>query len=119
MPTNNTQLEKNLWDAADELCTNSRLHAADYSISVLGLLFLKHADHKFAHATEQLKAKTEESTSRRRQRDPLSPDRYKAAGVLYLPDKARFERLVQLPEVEHVGRKINDAMKAIQGDANG
>jgi type I restriction enzyme M protein len=37
MPANNTQLEKNLWDAADELRANSRLRAADYSIPVLGL----------------------------------------------------------------------------------
>ena len=53
MPSNNTELERNLWDAADELRANSRLRAADYSIPVLGLIFLKYADHKFAHATAQ------------------------------------------------------------------
>jgi type I restriction-modification system DNA methylase subunit len=105
MPSNNAELEKNLWDAADELRANSRLRAADYSIPVLGLVFLKHADHRFAHATEQFKAGAEQGTSRRR-RDPLSPDRYKAAGVLYLPDEARCQHLVQLPEGEHVGRAI-------------
>jgi type I restriction enzyme M protein len=88
MPSNNAELEKNLWDAADELRANSRLRAADYSIPVLGLIFLKYADHRFAHATEQFLAGAEQSTSRRRRRDPLSPDRYKAAGVLYLPDEA-------------------------------
>jgi type I restriction enzyme M protein len=114
MPTNNTDLEKNLWAAADELRANSKLRAADYSIPVLGLLFLKYADHKFAHATGQFKAEAAEASQRRRQRDPLSPDRYKAAGVLYIPDEARYQRLVEVPEGKNVGRKINDAMKAIE-----
>jgi len=111
MPNNN--LEKNLWDAADELRANSKLRASDYSIPVLGLIFLKYADHKFAHATAQFQAQAG-TTHRRRRRDPLSPDRYKAAGVLYLPDEARFEHLVKLPEGESIGRKINAAMKAIE-----
>jgi hypothetical protein len=114
MPTNNTDLEKNLWAAADELRANSKLRAVDYSIPVLGLLFLKYADHRFAHATGQFKAEAAEPTRRRRQRDPLSPDRYKAAGVLYIPEEARYQRLVEVPEGENVGRRINDAMKAIE-----
>jgi len=120
MPNNN--LEKNLWDAADELRANSKLRASDYSIPVLGLIFLKYADHKFAHATAQFQAQAEtpalsdvKGSHRRRRRDPLSPDRYKAAGVLYLPDEARFEHLVKLPEGENIGRKINAAMKAVEG----
>jgi type I restriction enzyme M protein len=106
MPSNNAELEEDLRDAADELRANSRLRAADYSIPVLGLIFLKYADHRFGHATEQLEAEAAKSTSRRR-RDLLSPDRYKAAGVLYLPDEARYQHLVQLPGGEHVGRAIN------------
>jgi len=113
MPINN-HLEKNLWDAADELRANSKLRAADYSIPVLGLIFLKYADHKFAHATAQFQAQAKGTVQRRRRRDPLSPDRYKAAGVLYLPAEARFERLVKLPEGENIGRKINAAMKGIE-----
>jgi len=117
----NNHLEKNLWDAADELRANSKLRASDYSIPVLGLIFLKYADHKFAHATAQFQAQAKEpalsdveGSQRRRRRDPLSPDRYKAAGVLYLPDEARFERLVKLPEGENIGRRINAAMKGIE-----
>ena len=40
MSSNNTDLEKRLWAAADELRANSRLRAGDYSIPVLGLIFL-------------------------------------------------------------------------------
>jgi len=35
MPANNTEIEKQLWDAADELRANSRLRASEYSRPVL------------------------------------------------------------------------------------
>ena len=111
MPANHTEIEKRLWDAADELRANSRLRASEYSVPVLGLIFLKYADHKFEHADRQLKAETVE-TSRRR--GTLTPEHYQRRGVLYLPDEARFKSLVNLPEGANVGRAINDAMKAIE-----
>jgi type I restriction enzyme M protein len=116
MPSNNTDLEKRLWSAADELRANSRLRAADYSTPVLGLIFLKYADFKFEYATEELKAQQAESARRRRggRTRALTPDHYKARGVLYVPEEARFQRLVDLPESENIGREINDAMKAIE-----
>lgn len=50
MPANNNEIEKRLWDAADELHANSRLRASEYSVPVLGLIFLRYADHRFAEA---------------------------------------------------------------------
>ena len=50
MPANNTELEKRLWGAADELRANSKLKSSEYSVPVLGLIFLRYADHKFAMA---------------------------------------------------------------------
>jgi type I restriction-modification system DNA methylase subunit len=43
MITNNSQLEARLWGAADELRANSKLKASEYSIPVLGLIFLRYA----------------------------------------------------------------------------
>jgi type I restriction enzyme M protein len=116
MPSNNTDLEKRLWKAADELRANSKLRSAEYSTPVLGLIFLKYADHKFSHATEQFEAEQQkrEQSSRRRRHRRLTPDHYKAAGVLYLPDEARYGHLVELPEGENIGQKINEAMEAIE-----
>jgi type I restriction enzyme M protein len=116
MPSNHTDLEHRLWGAADELRANSRLRAADYSTPVLGLIFLKYADHKFAHAAEQLRAERAEAEAPRRgvRERPIAPYHYKAEGVLYVPDEARFQRLVELPESANIGREINDAMKAIE-----
>ena len=46
LPANTTELEKRLWDAADELRANSKLKSSEYSVPVLGLIFLRYADHK-------------------------------------------------------------------------
>jgi len=107
MSANNTEIEKRLWDAADELRANSRLKASEYSVPVLGLIFLRYADHKFAQADREIKAERAEVTAHRQR--PITTDDYHARGVLYLPDEARFQYLVQLPEGENIGRAIEDA----------
>jgi type I restriction enzyme M protein len=96
-----------LWEAADELRANSHLKAGEYSIPVLGLIFLKFADKRFADVEAELAAKT----SSRRQ--PGKAD-YQSRGVLYLPDQARFSKLLQLPESTNLGKAINDAMAAVE-----
>ena len=53
MPGNHNDIEKRLWDAADELRANSKLKASEYSVPVLGLIFLRYADHKFTEARRQ------------------------------------------------------------------
>jgi type I restriction-modification system DNA methylase subunit len=49
-----TQLEKRLWESADQLRANSNLSASEYSNPVLGLIFLRYADHKFTVAQQEL-----------------------------------------------------------------
>ena len=102
-------LAAHLWDAADELRANSHLKAAEYSIPVLGLIFLKFADNRFAEAHEVLAPKATE-------RNPLTKEKYQGQGVLYLPDEARFDRLLHLSGGENRGKAINDAMAAIEAD---
>jgi hypothetical protein len=43
-----------LWQTADELRANSHLKASDYSIPVLGLIFLKFADSRFTKVESEL-----------------------------------------------------------------
>jgi len=107
MPANTTELEKRLWGAADELRANSKLKSSEYSVPVLGLIFLRYADHKFALAKAKL---TTQGTGRR----TIGKADYQAQGVLYLPESARFANLLQLPEGADIGKAINDAMKDIE-----
>src|SRR6202162_3604561 len=109
MPANTTELEKRLWGAADELRANSKLKSSEYSVPVLGLIFLRYADHKFATA----KAKIASQGSGRR---TIGKADYQAKGVLYLPEIARFSNLLQLPEGSDIGKSINEAMRAIEAD---
>jgi type I restriction enzyme M protein len=109
MPANHTDLEKRLWGAADELRANSKLKSSEYSVPVLGLIFLRYADHKFTTAKAKL---TSQGSGRR----TIGKADYQARGVLYLPDSARFSYLLHLPEGADIGKAINDAMKAIEGD---
>ncbi|MBN1810318.1 MAG: SAM-dependent DNA methyltransferase [Anaerolineae bacterium] len=111
MAQGNNQIEKRLWDAADELRANSRLRPSEYYLPVLGLIFLRYADHKFARADEALQA---ERAGASRRLAPLTEADYHAKNVLYLPEEARFGYLVRLPEGENVGRAVNDAMKAVE-----
>jgi len=114
LPANNNDLEKRLWDAADELRANSRLRAAEYSVPVLGLIFLRYADHRFAAAGAAIQAERATATEAGGRQRPVSPLDYQARGVLYLPQEARFAHLVALPEGSDIGRAIGDAMKAVE-----
>jgi len=51
---NYNEIEKRLWDAADQLRANSHLKSSEYSIPVLGLIFLRYADYKFSRAQKEL-----------------------------------------------------------------
>jgi type I restriction enzyme M protein len=109
MPANHTDLEKRLWEAADELRANSKLKSSEYSVPVLGLIFLRYADHKFAEAEKKM---PQQAGGRRK----IGKTDYQAQGVLYLPDKARFGNLLNLPEGTDIGKAINEAMKAIEAE---
>lgn len=110
MPGNHNEIEKRLWDAADELRANSKLKSSEYSVPVLGLIFLRYADHKFTQAERQLAGTRLASPSRR----TISKTDYQALGVMYLPEAARFSTLLNLPEGADIGKAINDAMRAIE-----
>ena len=47
-------LEKRLWDAADQFRANSGLTSAQYSTPVLGLIFLRFAEARFAKRRAEL-----------------------------------------------------------------
>ena len=98
-----------LWETADELRANSHLKSAEYSIPVLGLIFLKFADSRFGQAEAELSGT---STGRRE----IGKANYQAKGVLYLPEQSRFAQLLRLKEGDNLGKAINDAMAAIEDE---
>ncbi len=108
----NDALEKRLWNAADQFRANSGLTAAQYSAPVLGLIFLLFAETRFAQHYEQLAAAGE--SSRRTSSRVNEPAAYHAEGVIFLPQAARFNFLLGLPEGANIGQAINEAMAEIE-----
>ena len=109
MANNHSESERRLWAAADEFRANSELKSSEYATPVLGLIFLRHADHQFTIAEKELSGK---GSGRR----AIGKEDYQAKGVMYLPPKARFSYLLALPEGENIGKAINEAMKAVEAD---
>jgi len=101
------QLENRLWEAADQLRANSSLAASEYSIPVLGLIFLRHADVRFTQLEKELAGK---ATGRRE----IGKADYQAKGVMYVPETARFSYLRDLPEGSEIGAALNRAMESIE-----
>lgn len=104
-------LEKRLWDAADQFRANSGLKAQEYSGPILGLIFLRFAELRFALRREQLERA---GTSSRRGSRVDDPNAYHAEGILYLRTEARFDHLLALPEATDIGAAVNAAMRAIE-----
>lgn len=101
-------VENRLWAAADQLWANTGLRPADFSEPVLGLIFLRYADKRFQEVHKALLKKGFDA-------DELDETDYQAEGVVYLPESARFEALLQLTEGDNVGKALNEAMLLIEG----
>ena len=84
----NNELENKLWAAADQLRANSSLSAQEYSHPVLGLIFLKYADHRFSIAEQEF------SKSSKKGRRKIGKLDYQARGVMFLPEEARYKTLL-------------------------
>lgn len=106
-----TTLEKRLWDAADQFRANSGLKPQEYSGPILGLIFLRFAEVRFAVLRAKLEAA---GSSARRGSRVDDPTAYQAESVLYLGPEARFDYLLTLPESADIGAKVNAAMRDIE-----
>jgi type I restriction enzyme M protein len=106
------QLEADLWSAADNLRANSDLKSSEYATPVLGLIFLKFADNNYRRHEADINAEYQKLKGTRRERK-LSDIAIEKCGF-YLPDHARYEHLLNLPEEKDIAKALKVAMKAIE-----
>jgi type I restriction enzyme M protein len=119
------KLEAELWRAADQLRANSKLTASEYSMPVLGLIFLRHAYNRF----QKVKVEVEKDlpVHPQRGRRPITKKDFEERNAMFLPEIAYFDYLVAFPEggktvinlegkEEHIqiGEAIDMAMRAIE-----
>lgn len=105
------KIEKDLWEGADQLRANSKLTASEYSMPVLGLIFLRHAYNRFLVVKEEIEATLPSRNGRKR---PVTKEDFMSKSAIYIPQIARYDYLLDLEEGADIGKAINDAMKAIE-----
>lgn len=110
---NTHQMEKELWEAADQLRANSKLTAAEYSMPVLGLIFLRHADNRYKQFLDEIELSIPAQIPAA-QREELIKLEFQGKAAMYLPNAARYDYLAELPKGETVGQKIDEAMELIE-----
>ncbi len=107
------RLEKDLWQAADNLRANSKLTSSDYFMPVLGVIFLRHATNRFETAHRQIAA--DQASGKMPKRKVLPAD-YIARRSLFLPENARYDGIMEQAAVSgtDLPKLVTDAMTAIE-----
>src|SRR5512136_2149301 len=107
------KLESDLWEAADNLRANSKLTSSDYFMPVLGVIFLRHAANRFDVAHRQIEAG--QASGKMPKRKVLPAD-YIARRSLYLPEKARYDWIMQQAVVSgaDLPKLVTEVMTAIE-----
>jgi type I restriction enzyme M protein len=111
-PAELKQLEANLWQSADVLRANSDLKSSEYATPVLGLIFLKFADNIYRRYETEIQREYLKLQGGRREK-PIEDIALEKCGF-YLPDYARYDYLLSLPEEKGIAQAIKTAMVAIE-----
>src|SRR5664279_868071 len=112
--------EQKLWAAADKM--RGHMDPAEYKHVALGLIFLKYISDAFEEKHSALVAEAEEEAARslaaggpgESSVDPEDRDEYLAENVFWVPREARWEYLQASAKQPEIGKKIDDAMVAIE-----
>jgi type I restriction enzyme M protein len=108
------KLESELWESADLLRQGSKLSSQEYSMPVLGLIFLRYAYSRFKYVeTEILK----DRPVRNGRVLPVESSDFKQKSAIFLPEKARYDYLLNLPDDADCGKAVNEAMELIEAES--
>ncbi|MFA5596916.1 MAG: type I restriction-modification system subunit M N-terminal domain-containing protein, partial [Pusillimonas sp.] len=116
-------IKKTLWAAADKLRAN--MDAAEYKHLVLGLIFLKYISDTFAGRQAELRARFADENDEYHFPDASEEDLaaeledrdyYTAANIFWVPEAARWEALRAAAKQPDIGKRIDDALTAIEAE---
>ena len=110
-----------LFEAANKL--RGSVESAEYKHLVLGLIFLKYISDSFRLRREQLEAELADSSSDAYTEDASERaevledrDEYVAENVFWVPEGARWEKLLAAAQQPDIARRIDDALEAIESE---
>ncbi|BBN88197.1 class I SAM-dependent DNA methyltransferase [Azospira sp. I09] len=116
-------IKKTLWATADKLRAN--MDAAEYKHLVLGLIFLKYVSDTFAARRAELTRRFADEADEYFLYDCDAEllaeeledrDYYKEVNVFWVPESARWEVLRAAAKQTDIGKRIDDALAAIEGE---
>ena len=81
---------------------------------VLGLIFLRYAYSRFKYVESEI---LKNRPMRRGRVMPVEPEDFKSKSALYLPEKSRYDYLLNLPDNTDMGEAINTAMELVEGQS--
>ena|SRR2546430_16129922 len=112
------KLEADLWEAADNLRTNSKLTSSDYLMPVLGVIFLRHAANRFEAATKQ--TQEDQAAGKMPKRPPVNAD-YVSRRSLWLPERARYDVIMDKAAVSgrDLPKLVTEAMNYMKSRRSG
>ena len=105
-------LEEKLWKAADKLRADSDLKASEYSTPILGLIFLRFASIRFNQVLPEIEKEFEDKRGKRDE-ETIQNIAIRKCGF-YLPEEARYEYLMNLPNETRFDEAIKNAMQLIE-----
>jgi type I restriction enzyme M protein len=116
-----SELEKQLWAAADKLRKN--MDAAEYKHVVMGLIFLKYISDAFEEKYHTLETDFTNPKSEWYIKEPQvlyetlnDRDEYRAENMFYVPENARWSYLLKVAKQPEIGKYVDDAMVEIENE---
>ena len=107
--------ENKLWKAADKLRKKVEVH--EYKYVVLGLIFLRYISFAFEEKRREIMESLEKEFLGGFRNDLLEDkDSYIEDGVLYVPEKARWEYLKKNANQLNIGEILDDAIEILENE---
>lgn len=108
------KLEAELWESTDLLRQGSKLSSQEYCMPVLGLIFLRYAYSRFKYVEAEI---LKDRLVRNGRVLPVEPSDFKQKSAIFLPEKARYDYLLNLPDDADCGKAVNEAMELIEAES--
>lgn len=122
------KLEAQLWESADLLRADSKLTSNQYCMPVLALIFLRYAYSRFKLVEKEI---LKDRPMRNGVPLPVEASDFVEKSAIFLPEEARFDFLVNLPDdissanlktkdgrpIRSIGEAVNNAMQLVEDNA--
>ena len=108
------KLESELWESADLLRQGSKLSSQEYSMPVLGLIFLRYAFSRYKYVEAEI---LKDRPMRNGRVLPVETSDFKQKSAIFLPEQARYDYLLNLPDGADCGKAVNEAMELIEKES--